>query len=222
MILPSWGAQACPEEKRWTDFSTISFKSGQSARVTLRRFSDADHAQVGEGDSMREMLQLKGGYSLFKGYDPSSRRERNPFLMLDMPVGILLNLLAQRISRPCDLPAGRHLLAEIPRSGKADFVLNGYVAQLPDRVGLSFEFTAEEQRASGAVFQASGEIEFAEIGPIPRSMPIGQWVITRGSGATLVPRVVDPGKPVETLRELDSLDIGTLVERQPLETGKPR
>jgi hypothetical protein len=135
--------------------------------------------------------------------------------MLDMPVGILLNLLAQRISRPCDLPAGRHLLAEIPRSGKADFVLNGYVAQLPDRVGLSFEFTAEEQRASG-------EIEFAEIGPIPRSMPIGQWVITRGSGATLVPRVVDPGKPVETLRELDSLDIGTLVERQPLETGKPR
>ena len=86
----------CPNGLGWKDFSSISISSKNSSSLSLTLFTDASYVKIEDGSRTKEMYQLKDGPVLFRGVTPSELTKVSPFLMLDIPIGVVLIVLSHQ------------------------------------------------------------------------------------------------------------------------------
>jgi len=176
LLVLSNTAQCCPNEKRWENFSAISFSSEPSSTIHLKRFTDGVYARVEKHESVKEMYQINNGAYLYKGYDPKRHTGPSPFFMLDMPVGMLLSFLAHYFPSPCSLNLTPRKFSYSSASGKTPMTVTG-TAHLVDTSTVHFELLAVEQKDGGATIKASGKVAFLDIVPVPTDLDISDWIV---------------------------------------------
>jgi len=209
LTVASGIAAACPDGREWKSFSSISFTNGNAGWLTLARFSDGIYAKVEDKKSAKEMYQLSNGLYLYRGYDPSKQTGPSPFFMFDMPVGIVLDFLAQYFKQPCSVGLTPTPFKYALASGQTTIDVSGSASRV-DASTVIFDFAAVEQKERGANIKASGKITFSNIVPVPPDTLIADWVIDRGSGMGTPAEPVVPNRMVETIG-----DLGTLFQQKP-------
>lgn len=193
----------CPQGKTWRDFSAISFSPGTPGSITLARFSDGLYARLEDGKSVQEMYQLPNDIYLFKGYDPFKQAGPSPFVMLEMPAGIVTNFLAGYFQQPCAVPSAPTAFSYANTGmSRAGITVTGN-AHWVNPSSVVFDFMAVEQRQPGVNIKASGTINFLDLAPIPPSTVISGWTIARGAGARA--EVVEGLPTVSTFKDLEPL-----------------
>jgi hypothetical protein len=169
-------AQCCPNEKRWENFSDISFSSEPASTIHIKRFTDGVYARVERHGSTKEMYQINNGAYLYKGYDPSKYKGPSPFFMLDMPVGMLLSFLAHYFPSPCSLNPAPRDFSYSSASGKTLMAVTG-TAHLVNTSTVLFELLAVEQTEGGTTIKTSGRVTFLDIVPAPTDLNISDWIV---------------------------------------------
>jgi hypothetical protein len=196
-------AICCPDGVQWRNFSStsISFSGNAVSSLALTRYSDGLYAKLVDEQSTKEMYQLSNGLYLYRGYRPSSQAGPSPFFMLDMPVGIVLNFLAQHFKSPCSVGQVPESFAYLFTSGPQEMDVKGSA----HRVGAStvvFRLTALMRKGNGASINASGEVAFVETTPVPPDTVVSDWVIARGSGIGSPAEIVVPNGAALTVKDL--------------------
>lgn len=199
----------CPDQLDWKDFSTVSLTFENASTLTLTRYTDALYARIESVAGTKEMYQLNGGTSLFRGLTSSELTGPSPFFMLDMPVGAMLSLLTRQIKHPCEvnlsttqfsyvLPAGNNL-------GMGATNVTGSVIRESDST-IVYDLIAIERGGRHAIFKVSGKIEFSTIDQLSTDTVISDWAITRHTGGPGLNKVIEPSSMVRTIKDLRRLD----------------
>lgn len=199
----------CPDQLDWKDFSTVSLTFGNAGTLTLTRYTDALYARVESVAETKEMYQLNGGTSLYRGLTSSELTGPSPFFMLDMPVGVMLSLLTRQIKHPCEvnltttqfsyvLPAGNNL-------GMGVTNVTGSAIRGRDSV-IVYDLNAIERGGRLATFKVSGKIVFSTIDQLSTDTVISDWAITRDTEGPGLRKVIQPSRTVRTIKDLRTLD----------------
>lgn len=183
LALVSHLAWCCPESKAWNNFSamSVSFPSGSIASLSFVRFIDGLYLRIENDKSVKEMYQLEG-ISLFKGYDPAQDAGPSPFFMLDMPVSIILNLLAGYFPQPCAVPAAPTPFEYSINIGQKKIAVRGN-AHLATPTSVVFDLSDLDLQQAGGKFKTSGTIEFLDIQPLSPDMDISGWIVPRATAS---------------------------------------
>lgn len=202
LVFASSSAWACPVGKTWTDYSEIFLSFGNGSSLSFERFVDGLYVKLGENKLIKEMYSLPNGIYLFNGYDPTSSK-RNPFMMLDMPVSIVLFELAGHFQYPCLVPA-------IPTSfsytnsviDRFPTIVSGN-AHWADPSTVVFDLTTVGGKNKEDMQKVSGTIKFRELSPIPLDTNISKWIVTRMGGSP--PEIIERQQDLLRFKDLGIL-----------------
>ena len=197
-------ALGCPPQREWQDYSTVSFTSKNFGLLVLMRYSDAVYAKLIDEHGAKEMYQLNGGMRAYKGLSTLDQQGAVPFFMVDMPVGIMIALLAEHFKQPCSVSTEKEPFAYVRTSGKSNIEVRGNALRQHDSE-IVFDLTVFEQRAQGDSGGFSGKIDFSELKPVPPDTSIAGWLITRGGGYVSPATIIRPSTLAETIKDLDKL-----------------
>jgi hypothetical protein len=197
-------AYGCPNGKDWKDLSAISLSSENATLLTLKRFVDGIYAKVESEKGVKETYQLNSGIHLYRGFDMPEKKGPSPFFMLDMPVGMALNFLAQHFKLPCSVDSTQTSFASVNPSGKSTINVSGSAYRVRE-TAIVFDVRAIEQREHGAKIKMSGTIEFSDIAALPGDTVISDWVIVRGSEIAVSKTEVKPIQLIRTIKDLKNL-----------------
>lgn len=201
LLFVSSAAFCCSNGRGWKDFSTISFTTGEPSSVTLARFTNGTYAAILDEKSKKEMYQLNIGLNLYKGLTASEQSGPSPFFMLDVPIGVVLNFLAQQFKHPCLIESSENHFKYVGRMGGSEFEVNGS-ARRDAPSSIVFSYSAVERKERGAKISASGRIEFADLAPVPGDTDITGWIISRGIGVNNPESAAKPDFSVNTIEDL--------------------
>ena len=194
----------CPPQREWQDYSTVSFTSKNFGLLTLTRYSNAVYAKLIDERGAKEMYQLNGGMYAYKGLSTVDQQDAARFFMLDMPVGMMIAVLAEHFKQPCSVSKEKTPFVYVRTSGKSNVEVRGNALRQNDSE-IVFDLTIFEQKAQGAFGGFSGKIDFSNRIPVPADTSIVGWLITRGAGFVSPTTIITPSRPIETIRDLEDL-----------------
>lgn len=191
-------ATACDETLGWQHFSTATLDSKTKAgSLELRRFADGLYARVDTDKGRQEMIQAPGGVLLYRA-EPAELHDTKAFFMLDMPVRLVLSLLAIPFERPCGISNTAKAFDYPHPHSKRPMQVRGSARRINDST-IAYDLSTVEQGEGGATIQAVGQIEFSRPVPLPGETSVAGWIVKRAGDTDAQPEL---GREGETLQAL--------------------